>query len=146
MKLTLKTLLLLTLVAATFAACKKDDDNGSPEDNLTSATCWGQVKDELYDPTTSTWTDAGIDDCSKDDCTNFKSDKTISFDEGATKCDPSDPQTSEGTWSLSADGKTLTLTQDGISIDGTVVELTAAKLVLEYDFFGFKSRSTFQPK
>ncbi|HRI58252.1 MAG TPA: lipocalin family protein [Saprospiraceae bacterium] len=147
MKFTLKTLLLLAVAAATFVACDKDDDNGkSPEEILTSVTCWAQVKSELYNSATSQWEDQGVDDCTKDDCTNFKSDKTIAFDEGATKCDPSDPQTSVGTWSLSADGKTLTLTQDGISFAGTVIELSASKVVLEYDILGFKSRTTFQPK
>ncbi len=145
MKFTLKPLLLLAVAAFSFASCDKDDDDGKSSDELlTSVTCWSPVKDELYNPATSTWEDQGVDDCTKDDCTNFKSDKTIAFDEGATKCDPSDPQTSAGTWSLSADGKTLTLTQDGISFNGTVVELSASKLVLEYDILGFKSRSTLQ--
>lgn len=143
MKFSLKTLLLLAVATAPFVSCKKDDDK-SAEDTLTSATCWSQVKDEVYNTTTSQWEDQGVDDCTKDDCTNFKSDKTASFDEGATKCDPTDPQTTTGTWSLSADGKTLTLTQDGVSLDGTVVELSSSKMVLEYDFAIFKNRLTFQ--
>ncbi len=147
MKFTLKTLLLLAVAAATFVACDSDnDDDKSPEEILTSVSCWQQAKSELYNPATSQWEDQGVDDCSKDDCTNFNSDKTLAFDEGATKCDPSDPQTSTGTWSLSSDGKTLTITQDGISVAGTLTELSSNKVVIEYDFLGFKSRTTFQPK
>lgn len=144
MKFSLKTLLILALAATTFASCKKDDDGSSAEDNLTGASCWSPVKDELYNSATSAWEDQGVDNCTKDDCTKFNSDKTIAFDEGATKCDPTDPQTSTGTWSLSADGKTLSLTQDGFTIAGTVVELSSTKLVIEYDILGFKSRSTLQ--
>ena len=144
MKFSLKTLLVLALAASTFASCKKDDDGKSAEDNLTSASCWAPVKDELYNSATSAWEDQGVDDCTKDDCSKFNSDKSISFDEGATKCDPTDPQTSTGTWSLSADGKTLSLTQDGFTIAGNVIELTSTKLVIEYDILGFKSRSTLQ--
>ena len=148
MKFSLKTLLLLLAVAAfTQIACKKDDDNSkSPEEILTSVSCWSSVKDELYNPTSNMWEDQAIDDCSKDDCLSFKSDKTATFDEGATKCDPADPQTSTGTWSLSADGKTLTSVIDGDTSMGTIIELTASQLIIEVEFFGIKFRSTLQPK
>ncbi|MBV6439495.1 MAG: hypothetical protein DYG98_24035 [Haliscomenobacteraceae bacterium CHB4] len=146
MKFSIKSLLLL-LVVSTFAfvACKGDDDK-SAEELLAGASCWSLVKDELYNPATSQWEDQGVDDCTKDDCTKLNSDKTVSFDEGATKCDPDDPQTSTGTWSISADGKTLTLTVDGETLAGTIIELSASKLVLETDFLGFKIRSTLEAK
>lgn len=144
MKFSLKSLLLLLAVsaAAFFVACKKDDNNKSPEDTLTSVSCWAPSKDELFNPATNQWEDQGVDACSQDDCITLSSDKTVSFDEGATKCDPTDPQTATGTWSLSADGKTLTVVIDGDTTFGTVVELTSSKLVLESEFLGIKFRST----
>ncbi|MBK6932202.1 MAG: lipocalin family protein [Saprospirales bacterium] len=146
MKFSIKTLLLLLAVSAvSVTACKKDDEK-SAEDNLTGASCWKQTKSETYNPLTSAWEEDVVDACDKDDCTTFNSDKSISFDEGATKCDPADPQTSTGTWALSSDGKTLTLNDatSGISFSGTIVELSSNKLVIEIDILGFKSRLTWQ--
>ena len=144
MQFSIKAFLLLLAVSTIAVTAFKKDDAKSNEDYLTAKSCWKQTKSESYDPTTSTWSDDTIDDCTKDDCTTFKSDKSLVVDEGATKCDPTDPQTSTGTWSLSADGKTLTLSQAGISFAGTVVELTDSKLVLEIEILGFKSRLTWQ--
>ncbi len=143
MKFSIKTLLLLFAVASiSMTACKKDDAK-SNEDKLTSATCWKQSKNEVFDPTTNVWQDSPIDDCSKDDCVTFKADKTTTFDEGATKCDPSDPQTATGTWSISADGKTMTVNDGTETTVGTIIELTDNKLVLEVDVILFKARITF---
>lgn len=60
--------------------------------------------------------------CDRDDLVRFKEDGSIENDEGATKCDPSDPQTYPGgIWTLSSDGKTLTIVDDS---DTTVVSVT----------------------
>lgn len=143
MKFSIKALLLLFAVASIgMTACK--DDEKSNEDKLTASSCWKQTKSETFDPTTNTWEADVIDDCDKDDCMTFKADKTAIFDEGATKCDPTDDQTITGSWSLSADGKILTLTDPSSGpVAFTVVELTDNKLVLEIDFAIFKSRVTF---
>ena len=143
MKFSIKILLLLFAAASIgMTACKKDEK--SNEDKLTASSCWKQTKSETFDPATSIWTADAIDDCDKDDCATFKADKTVTFDEGATKCDPADEQTINGTWSLSADGKTLTITEPSTgAVPFTVIELTDNKLVLELDLILFKSRTTF---
>ncbi|MBK9017455.1 MAG: lipocalin family protein [Saprospiraceae bacterium] len=51
--------------------------------------------------------------CIKDDLTTFKESGTVNFDEGASKCDPNDPQTTSGTWAFSTDEKILSVTTDG---------------------------------
>ncbi len=143
MKFSIKTLLLLLAVSAfTVVACKDDESN---EDKLTAVSCWKNTKSETYDPTTNTWTEDVLDDCDKDDCTRFNADKTLTFDEGATKCDPTDPQTSSGSWSLSSDGTTLTINDptSGLTLTGKITEISSSKLVLEIDILGFKSRVTF---
>ena len=38
-----------------------------------------------------------------DDYLKFNADKTLVHDAGATKCDPTDPQTENGTWSMPSD-------------------------------------------
>lgn len=61
--------------------------------------------------------------CEIDDIMTFQSDQKISYDEGATKCDPSDPQTTtDGTWSF--DNATKMLTEqdaDGVKTSYKVV-------------------------
>lgn len=145
MKFSIKSLLLLLAVASlSIVACK--DDEKSNADKLTAASCWKLSKTEGYVAATDTWTNTPIDDCSKDDCIVFNSIGTVTFDEGATKCDPADPQTGSGTWVLSADGTTLTVIDNGgaSSFSGTITEFTDSKLVVETDISaGFKARLTF---
>jgi hypothetical protein len=67
--------------------------------------------------------------CLKDDVTTFKADGTAKADEGATKCDPNDPQTSSLTWSLNSDDTKLTIDTEQY----TIVELTSSKIVLSIE-------------
>jgi Tol biopolymer transport system component len=53
--------------------------------------------------------------CETDNIITFTSDQKVIVDEGPTKCDPSDPQTTSGTYLLSNDNKTVTISQDGSS-------------------------------
>jgi hypothetical protein len=75
---------------------------------------------------------AAMGPCIADDVTAFKADGTWTLDEGAVKCDPSDPQTESGTWTLSADQKTFTMTNPdpdlAFTLTLTVVEATATTL------------------
>lgn len=132
----MKNIPFLAIIASCtlfFVACKKDK---SPEELLTGPSCWKTVKSETRASATDAWVEETIEACSKDDCSGFTSDGKTSFDEGATKCDPSDPQTSSGTYTLSEDGKILTVTQDGFTLPFTIEELTADKLVITVSFLG----------
>ena len=134
--MTNKTRLLLALAAFAMlatASCKKDDDE--PEDRtallvnvnwrMTSLKAdppviiFGIPISDLY---------AQFDACDKDDITIFKSDGKVNYDEGATKCDPTDPQTTTGTWVFNTDKTVITL--DGES--WTIEELTKSKLRVKY--------------
>ena len=140
MKFSTKSFFFSAMIAVlSFASCKKDK---TTTDLLTDGSCWKQTKSEYYNSTTSAWENELIDACSADDCTDFTSDNKLAFDEGATKCDPADPQTSTGTWALAADDKTLTITQGGLGFSGTIIEISDSKLVWEYDFLGDKGRIT----
>lgn len=131
---------VLTILMLAFSACGKDD---SPKDLLTSASCWQITKVESRASASDPWIEESLSSCSKDDCTSFNSDGKFSFDEGATKCDPSDPQTSSGTFSLTEDGKTLVITDDQLGLPFTVEELTANKLVLNFALLG-ETRTTYE--
>jgi len=137
MKKLVHSLLLLVTLTLTLGACKKDDDKSNSEKlvdknwNLTALTSdpaitFGGVSfTDLY---------AQSQDCDRDDLTIFKAGGTVNYDEGATKCSQSDPQTTTGTWVLNTDETVLTV--DGES--WTILELNDNQLKVKYtdDFFG----------
>lgn len=107
---------MLTLaLVVTLSSCKKDDEEKTATDYLTGGnwTTTGMIINPGIDIGGVVITDVFdvlIEDCSKDDFVSFNGDGTITEDEGATKCDPDDPQTiTDGTWTLSSDGTTLTV-------------------------------------
>lgn len=55
---------------------------------------------------------AQMSSCDKDDISVFNVNNTYTDDEGATKCDPADPQTTSGTWVFNP-------TQTILTLDGT---------------------------
>lgn len=73
--------------------------------------------------------------CVKDNTYRFNTDKTITYDEGPTKCDPTAPQTTSGTWMWSTDEKVLTVKDDpsdpGTSY--TVITNDGTTLKVSYD-------------
>lgn len=77
---------------------------------------------------------AQMDDCSKDDLTIFKTNGTVSFDEGAVRCNTSDPQTTTGTWVWNSNETVLTVTEAGentsftiVTNDGTTLKATTTE-------------------
>lgn len=125
-------------LAMAFTSCKKDDDDDNNGNSTTDHLTSGAWK------TTAMTVDPGIDfgggfivtdfftmmpDCSKDDLITFQSGGKVIFDEGATKCVPNDPQTSEGTWSLASDDKTLTIKEPGeADVVVTITEISSSTM------------------
>jgi len=141
MKNALKTAVSLLLVCAfAIVGCKKDDP--SPTEILTAGTCWKMTLLEGFDTANNLWVAVPIEDCDADNCFTFKADQSFSVEDGTAKCNPDDPQTSTGTWSLSDDGKKLSLSDAGNTDVGAIVELVKGKLVYELDFDGEKIRVT----
>lgn len=132
---TLLTILMLALVFVG-TSCKKDDDKTS-KDFLT-AHDWKIVSSTLGGAPIV------IEACDLDDVITFHEDGELHFDEGATKCEETDPQETMGTWSVSdkTDPETLTLTYEENGVPAVeeydITELTDNKMVLtiEVPFFG----------
>jgi hypothetical protein len=139
----MKNYLLLLAVAATvgFTSCGKDDDETTPAKSKTELISSGGWKlasltispaiDLNGDGTPDSDLTPFVSACNKDDVTNFKSDKTYTMDEGASKCNAADPQVFEnGTWSFSSDESKITLTPTGSpdSDTYTITELTESTL------------------
>jgi hypothetical protein len=62
-----------------------------------------------------------MDECTKDNLIKFNADKSLTRDEGASKCDPSDPQIiTDSNWTFNSD-------ESSVNIDGgelKLIELT----------------------
>ncbi|MCB0522375.1 MAG: lipocalin family protein [Lewinellaceae bacterium] len=124
----------------TLNSCSKDDEE-TATDLLTGGT-W-TLSESRSDIDGDGTLESDIEDCSKDDKTTFEKEGTYKFDEGATKCDPADPQTTTGTWALSSDEKTLTVTESGLGLAYTIVSLTSNRLELRGEIFGFAVEAVF---
>lgn len=120
-------------------ACKKDNDSdpsgGKTKPELLSANAWkltSSVVNPAYDVNGDgvlvTDAYASMPSCSKDDLYLFKTNGDIVYDEGPSKCDPSNPQSyTDGKWKLLNNDAVLDL--DGESYQ--VTELTTNKLTLK---------------
>ncbi|MFU8843661.1 MAG: lipocalin family protein [Bacteroidales bacterium] len=138
--------LLLTL-----ASCKDDDDDKAPskttKDYLTAG--FWTTTSMAINPAIDFGGGMVITDyytmmpaCEQDNLIRFNADGTITDDEGATKCDPSAPQTvTEGTWQLSSDNASLTVDypdEDPMTL--VIIELNDNTFKGKYTFledFGF---------
>ncbi|MDA8886489.1 lipocalin family protein [Bacteroidia bacterium] len=132
-----KTLLFVLLASfVAFQGCKDDEGSTVPsvseKTQLITASPWvlsaitikiGTEVEDMY---------SDLDACSKDDEIIFKSDGTEIFDEGDTKCDPDADQQETFTWSFNTAETELTLTEDGEPETGTLKELSATKMELEF--------------
>lgn len=130
MKKSLALLLLLPVIFFITSCEKEKDNNPTPK-----------TKTELL--TTGTWkfssaTSSGIDvsaalqSCQKDNIYQFNTGGTGSIDEGATKCNSGDPQTSALTWAWLSNETKLQLSAplfSGTSGDVTLVSLTETELI-----------------
>lgn len=126
-----KLLFTALFLSAFFVGCKKDKDKGSSQTKtqLLTANNWvmtalvastpGENDKDLF---------SILPDCIKDDFIKYNSNFTILFDDGATKCDPSDPQTTNGVWSFNSDETILTMDGEPQKIE----TLNATVLILSY--------------
>ncbi|MFN5223519.1 MAG: hypothetical protein ACK5DJ_04975 [Bacteroidota bacterium] len=137
MKTTFKTLALLMASIVLISSCSKDDDSTSGGGGGTPATNTSKLCNKNWKIETFVFNGVDItsqlDACELDNFTRFSTDGNYVSDEGPTKCDPADPQTTPGTWSWAAnetklvtDGDTTNLLVNSGSVlkigfdDGTI--------------------------
>lgn len=110
---TRNSILILTLVMV-FSACKKDQETTSDNTVTTLQNKnWkisaltvtpgfsGQGTDDIYN--------SAMEVCEKDNLFRFNTGNVFLFDEGPTKCDPTDPQSETGTWNYNTSESTLNI-------------------------------------
>ena len=130
-------LLMLMGGLVTVSSCKKDDDD-SPSKTKTISGKKFFVKSMKVDPAITTPTGVITDlfafmpDCVKDNYLTFNENGTLVSDEGATKCEPDDPQTETGTWEFMNNETQLKMTSDGDSEIYAIDQLTNSTMKLSY--------------
>lgn len=111
MKLT-KGIILIAIAMFAIASCKESEDDSTPtaktKTELITSGSW-MVSDMLINGTSFL---AFMEPCEKDNFMTFKTNGTFITDEGATKCDAADPQTTTDNWSFSSDEKKVTIDGD----------------------------------
>ena len=111
MKLT-KGIILIAIAMFAIASCKESEDDSTPtaktKTELITSGSW-MVSDMLINGTSFL---ALMEPCEKDNFMTFKTNGTYITDEGATKCDAADPQTTTDNWSFSSDEKKITIDGD----------------------------------
>ena len=136
MKRITQTLLLLLVLVASVSSCKKKEDAVvAPAVAIIGK--WKLVSIALT--VAGQTVNQPLEDCQKDDILEFFTSPKATLTNGALKCDPADLAVQNSTYSLSADGKTLT-------IDGevqTVTELSSSTMKLQQSGFGLSALATF---
>lgn len=151
-KQTIRTTLLSVLTAILlfgFVSCKKNDPEKSRTELLTQAG-WKIVKDETRTGASGPWVDitSSYAACEKDDVLAFRTNLSFEFNEGATKCSPSDPQIiTTGTWVFTTNETKINATSGGSTDAIDVNQLDEGTLILfSSDVSGgitYYSRSTY---
>ena len=124
------TLAALVALTLSLSSCKKDADSPAPV--VTKKT-----KTELL--TAGSWVMTGmktnsvdlfpfLPNCQKDNFFTFKANGTYIDDEGKTKCDLGDPQTSTGSWKFIANETKIVL--DGLDTS-TIESLNGEAMVIK---------------
>jgi len=114
----IKSILLTILLIAFFLSCKKEEDENSSV-NLLTRSEWRLSKHEEKinsDPYVDYF--PGLPSCSRDDKYSFRKDGSYEVNEGATKCDPSDPQVFlTGTWQFTQNGSKINIDANEFTIN-----------------------------
>lgn len=115
------------------SSCKKEE-NKSRSQLLQDNTCWNATKFEAKNPESGLfedYTDLLLGDaCYKDNCYTFGANGIYTENEGPTKCNPTDENIlADGTWNLSADESSISITEKGETRTGKIEILTANKFV-----------------
>ncbi len=133
---------ILTLIFLIFSvfACSKNNSGstGTTKSNtiLLTQSAW-KIQTVAIDTNKDGKADldatASIQTCQLDNVYTFKADSTGQMDEGATKCNSSDPQTVAYTWTFKNNQTTLSGTFSFTNGDATIVSMNDNNLVVTYD-------------
>lgn len=132
---------LIILTVAVLAGCKKDDNNNTSasKTQLLTASSW-KLTSEYFDIALDINGDGrsenevinALPSCFTDNLMSFKADGTVTRDEGATKCYPSDPQVIETTnWKFADNETKIMIGEPGYEDEGHLLELSSSVLKIK---------------
>lgn len=142
MKLNFRSLLIATLalgMMASMSACKKDKKSKT---ELLTNNSW-KVKAAIINPAIDLFGNGQLitdlyantlfyPACAKDDFQTFNDNGQVIYDEGPTKCDANDPQTTTQNWTFNSDETVVTTTEldgsDPLSITVTTLSENELKI------------------
>jgi hypothetical protein len=125
-----------------FISCKKSDDNNTPSSKtktqlLTQMPWKNSVVLKRSTPSDS-WTSANTPPCTFDDITTFTA-STYSVDNGATVCNPGEPQIVEtGTWNFTSNETHLSYNRNFGSGGTQILDWTIEQLgedIFEFTYY-----------
>jgi hypothetical protein len=136
------TLMIAALAFLTVSSCKKEDEKTTTptksKTELLTAKAWKMTAMTINPgitpvPGGPTITDlfSFLDACEKDNTEKYNTGGTGVTDEGATKCDPADPQTVNFTWAFASNETKLVF--DGDSGDILQLDETTLKVAAQLD-------------
>jgi len=133
--------LLSLLCLCFFVSCDKDDEKTEPtKTELLTTSVWiydsGGLDTNKDGIPELPFSFLGVQPCLLDNKGTFKSDNTGTNDEGATKCDPALPQSTNFTWSFANNETNLNITGSGFfGLGGQfkILTLTSTSLGLSKD-------------
>ncbi|RNI23637.1 lipocalin-like domain-containing protein [Rufibacter latericius] len=122
--------LLLLLFCSTlfFSACSSDDDGTPSQDEMLQNKRWQITALDASTPIGNLDLYEDFEDCQKDNFVEFKANGVLVVDEGATKCDSSNPQQTPGTWSLNGNVLTISGIGDAFGLPDDDLEITVTSL------------------
>jgi hypothetical protein len=121
----MKNLLLLAVTTAFMISpsCKKDDPV-----TLTIVGTWKRTQKQTRKAINTAWQAATLDPCIADNTYKYESGSIMSWDEGATKCDPTDLQSGSAAYTF--EGKDGGLTNPFGGFAFRVENLTEKTLII----------------
>lgn len=133
----LRILAILAVAVAVFSSCEEKDEKPS-KTGLITGKFWileaatvdpglplnGTIVTNLYPQ---------LPTCYKDNTMKLEKNGTTTFEEGASKCQLSDDQTTLGTWVFNTDETVVTIKDDEETISYKILDLTANSLKVEYE-------------
>ena len=140
-----QSVLVLLIGSLFLTACDKNDDKDKAKTNTDKLTLSAWKYDKAMLDVNKDGTgdlpvpDSEIEACERDNLIIFKADNTGTIDEGASKCDQSDPQSVGFTWAFKNNETVLNFPTAIVSnVDGdvSIVTLTETSLVLKREVDG----------
>lgn len=136
-----KVLFGLAMIATVYIASCGKDDSSSSSDDITGKTTQQVLmmhawKTTSFKDSSENGTIEAYDACARDDSYQFTSTSSYTWNDNSLKCDPSNPATANGTWSMPDPSGKIVLINEikflGNTCPWVVEQMSASTIVLRF--------------